>query len=251
MNPGGESAEQMVRMTLQGIEVMGELAIKGGAEFTKSFAVMMYAILSDQKKVKGKTRLTNLLKNEQGLDVIAIKSQDLKLFCKEAKKYGILYTVLKEKNNKDGICDIMVRTQDAAKIGRICDRFKLATINTKEIRDTIENGKDVKLQDVKPLSDQEHDDLINQLMNSTKKTMQKEKESEIVPPKSLTDIKKSEDRSESSCVVVKKGFSKKERPSVRKKLETFKEKNEFISDDRTMQKRFYNRRKRKDHKRER
>lgn len=234
MNPGGESADQMVRMSLQGIEIAGELAIKLGTEVSKSFAATLYAILSDQKKVKGKTRLTNLLKNEQGLDVIAIKSKDLKLFCTEAKKYGILFSVLKERNNKDGICDIMVRTQDAAKIGRICDKFKLATINTKEMRDIIENGKSSNVQNSKPLSDKEHDDLINQLMDSTRNNT--EREVDMVPKNSLADIKKSDDRSENSYVVAKEKFRKKERPSVKKKLDRFKERNEIITDDRMLDK---------------
>ena len=57
MNASGETADQMVRMSLQGIEVAANIALKAGGNATKSIAVMLYAIITDQKKIKGKTHL--------------------------------------------------------------------------------------------------------------------------------------------------------------------------------------------------
>ena len=110
MNPGGDTADQMTKMTLEGIEVAAK--ISGSA--AKSLAAMLYAMLNDKKKVKGKTRLDALLRSGKELKVFALRHDDLKVFCEEAKRYGVLYSVLKEKNNTDGICDIMVRAEDAA-----------------------------------------------------------------------------------------------------------------------------------------
>ena len=115
----GETSDQIVRMTLQGIEVAANVALKAGGEMTRSLAATLYAILTDKKKVKGKARLDSLLKSGKELKVFAIRHEDLKKFCEEAKRYGVLYSVLKEKNNTDGICDIMVRAEDASKISRI------------------------------------------------------------------------------------------------------------------------------------
>ena len=42
-----------------------------------------------------------------------------------------------EKNKTSGICDIMVRAEDAAKISRIVDKYELATIDTKALRESI------------------------------------------------------------------------------------------------------------------
>ena len=97
MNAGGETADQVVKMSLEGIEVAANIALKAGGNATRSLAAMLYAILTDQKKVKGKTRLNSLLKSGIELKVFAIRNQDLKLFCEEAKRYGVLYSVLKEK----------------------------------------------------------------------------------------------------------------------------------------------------------
>ena len=49
MNPGGDTADQMAKMTLEGIEVAAK--ISGSA--AKSLAAMLYAMLNDKKKVKG------------------------------------------------------------------------------------------------------------------------------------------------------------------------------------------------------
>ena len=71
MNAGGETADQVVKMSLEGIEVAANIALKAGGNATRSLAAMLYAILTDQKKVKGKTRLNSLLKSGKELKVFA------------------------------------------------------------------------------------------------------------------------------------------------------------------------------------
>ena len=119
MNNAGDTADQMMKMTLEGIEVAAKIVLAAGGSASKSLAATLYAILTDNKKVKGKARLDAMLKSGKELKVFAIRHQDLKKFCEEAKRYGVLYSVLKEKNNTDGICDIMVRAEDASKIVKI------------------------------------------------------------------------------------------------------------------------------------
>lgn len=116
-----DTADQMMKMTLEGIQVAAEVGLKAGGMAARSLAVTLYAILKDNKKVKGKTNLNNLLKSDKELKVFAIHHSDLKKFCEEAKHYGVLYSVLKEKNNTDGIVDIMVKAEDASKISRMVD----------------------------------------------------------------------------------------------------------------------------------
>lgn len=169
MTASGETADQMTRMTLQGIEVAANVALKAGGMASKSLAAMLYAILTDKKKVKGKARLNSMLKSGKELKVFAIHHNDLKVFCQEAKRYGVMYCVLKEKNNIDGICDIMVRAEDASKISRIVDKFELATIDTKAINEYVSSKQDKSFKDVPTLNDDEHDKLVKSLMDSMKK----------------------------------------------------------------------------------
>ena len=137
MNTAGDAAEQIVKMSLNGVEVAAKITGAGA----KELAMMIYAILKDQKKTKGKTRLTNMLRSEKPLKVFAVKDSELQLFCKEAKKYGVLYCVLKDKDANDGLTDIMVRAEDASKINRIFERFKLATVDVGEVRSEIERQR--------------------------------------------------------------------------------------------------------------
>ena len=203
MNPGGDTADQMAKMTLEGIEVAAK--ISGSA--AKSLAAMLYAMLNDKKKVKGKTRLDALLRSGKELKVFALRHDDLKVFCEEAKRYGVLYSVLKEKNNTDGICDIMVRAEDAAKISRIVDKFELATIDTKAIRESIMSQKENPLKDIQPMTPEEHDKLVESLMKEgNPKRVRTEKSDRPSGPSSKSTNKR-------------KGAG---RPSVKKELDNIR-----------------------------
>lgn len=222
MSASGETADQMVKMSLQGIQVAAEVALKAGGEATKSIAVMLYTILTDQKKVKGKTSLNALLKSGKELKVFAIRHEDLKKFCDEAKQYGVLYSVLKEKNNTDGICDIMVRAEDESKISRIMDKFELASIDTKAIKQSILSEQAVK--EIQPISDEELQKLQKALLEDKAKKNRQESRSEK-PSKEqgtkqrksvryeLNEIKKSKserkDPSKDPVKAVKKAVKKK------------------------------------------
>ena len=142
MNTAGDAAEQIVKMSLNGVEVAAKITGAGA----KELAMMIYAILKDQKKTKGKTRLTNMLRSEKPLKVFAVKDSELQLFCKEAKKYGVLYCVLKDKDANDGLTDIMVRAEDASKINRIFERFKLATVDVGEVKSEVERQRQEQQQ---------------------------------------------------------------------------------------------------------
>ena len=111
----GEAAEQVVRMTLNGVEVAAKISGKAA----ERLAVLLYAVLKDQKKTRGKTRLNSMLRSGKELKVFAIGDRDLEKFCREAKKYGILYCILKDKTANDGHTDVFVRAEDASKINRI------------------------------------------------------------------------------------------------------------------------------------
>lgn len=138
MSYSGDAAEQVVRMSLEGVEVAAK--ITGSA--AKQVALLLYSILKDQKRTKGKIRLTNLLRSGKELKVFAVQDKELVRFCKEAKKYGVLYCVLKDRDASDGITDVMVRAEDASKINRIFERFRLTTMDLASVRSEIERGRE-------------------------------------------------------------------------------------------------------------
>lgn len=133
-----EAADQVVNMSLKGIEMAAKISGLGA----KNIAVYLYAVLNDQKKTKGKARLSGMLKSGKQLKIFAVKKEDLAAFVREAKKYGVLYAVLKDKNDIDGMCDIMVRAEDGAKINRIVERFRFATVDMAEVKTEIIKNKE-------------------------------------------------------------------------------------------------------------
>lgn len=211
-----DTADQMMKMTLEGIEVAAEVGLKAGGTAAKSLAVTLYAILTDNKKIKGRTNLDNMLKSGKELKVFAIHHSDLEKFCTEAKHYGVLYSVLKEKNNTDGIVDIMVRAEDASKISRMVDKFDLATIDTKVIRESVLSQKDIK-----PMSDEEHDALLSKLMDekTNPELARMSKDGTPFEPSSKT-LKK---ENKKKAVARKRSIATTDRPSVRKELQEIKQ----------------------------
>ena len=146
MNTSGEAADQVMRMMLNGTEVLVKLTGSGA----KNAAVLLLSALRQQKKTKGKARLENMLRSGKPLKVYTFKDSDLAKFKEVAKEYGILYTVLKEKDKTGGVFDVMVRAEDESKIARITERFDLARVNSADIRadiirekETTENGQEV------------------------------------------------------------------------------------------------------------
>lgn len=211
-----DTADQMMKMTLEGIEVAAEIGLKAGGTAAKSLAVTLYAILTDNKKIKGRTNLDNMLKSGKELKVFAIHHSDLEKFCTEAKHYGVLYSVLKEKNNTDGIVDIMVRAEDASKISRMVDKFDLATIDTKAIRESVLSQKDIK-----PMSDEEHDALLSKLMDekTNPELARMSKDGTPFEPSSKT-LKK---ENKKKAVARKRSIATTDRPSVRTELQEIKQ----------------------------
>ena len=160
MNYSGDAAEQVVRLSLEGFEVACRLS--GSA--AKNIAVMMAAVLKEEKRTKGKARLTSLLKSGKELKVFSIQSKDLKVFCQQAKKYGILYCVLKDKNNKDpnASVDVIARAEDASKIQRVMERFELGKVDKAAIVTEVEKSvaarkKSQAIEEKSPQSDRSLD----------------------------------------------------------------------------------------------
>ncbi len=146
MNTSGEAADQVMKMMLNGTEVLLKLSGTGA----KNAAVLLYSMARQQKKTKGSTRLESMLRSGKPLKVYTFKADDLPKFKEVAKQYGILYTILKEKDKTDGVFDVMVRADDESKIARITERFNLAQVDVATLRAEI-----VKEQEEKKKGDQE------------------------------------------------------------------------------------------------
>ena len=142
MNASSDAAEQVMRMSLEGTEVLIKLSGKGALEAAKLIA----GVIKQQNQTRGRARLTNLLKSQKPLTVYSFPKENLAQFKKCAKDYGILYTVLKDKSNRDGMFDVMIPKSDEAKLNRIIERFKFTTFNLADVKTSMKLEKETKNQ---------------------------------------------------------------------------------------------------------
>jgi hypothetical protein len=141
MSSSGEAAEQVVRIGLEGTE----MALKLSGTGAKHLAVLLYSILSEKNKTAGKTRVVNMLRSGKELKIFTIKEEDLKKFSQEARRYGVLYCALREKKPAEGSeVEVMVKEDDAARVNRIVDKLKLASVDIGKAVADVEKTKDGK-----------------------------------------------------------------------------------------------------------
>lgn len=212
MNASGDAAEQIIRFSLEGAEVA--LKITGAA--AKNIAAMIYAIVKnrDKTKTKGRQRLSAMLKSGKELQVFTLRQQDLKQFTQGAKRYGVVYCALRNKRStKDGMVDIIVRSEDASRINRVVERFKLTavhTISNERMERDLEPLESGRPSDVPPSHNPEREPAkmeAQEPVNPTKGGTEKSPPSEPISKRSRKSVEDTSER----------------RPSVREKLREIRE----------------------------
>ncbi len=216
MNHSGDAAEQIVRMSLEGTEV----ALKLTGSAAKNIAILMYSIIKGEQQSKGKARLTNMLKSGKELKVFTVKNSDLKKFQQEAKKYGVLYCVMKDKDSKnpDAVVDVMARAEDASKISRIMERFNLATVDRAIVSsDPIIKDSDLTEPDIGAMQKDETDLLLDDILA---KPLKKEEKS-LNPDMAKMEKSPPSEPTSKSKKIYAEGITT-DKPSVREKLREIK-----------------------------
>ena len=74
MNTAGDAADQVVRYSLEA----GEVALKITGEAAKEIAVLLYTILKEEKKTKGRAKLETLIRSGKPLSIFSVKEDDMK-----------------------------------------------------------------------------------------------------------------------------------------------------------------------------
>ena len=225
MNTSGEAADQVVRMSLE----VGEAALKISGTGAKHLAVMLYAVLKEKKKTKGRARLETLVKSGRPLTVFSVKESDLKQFVQEAKRYGVLYCAVRNpKGSSDGLVDVIVKEEDAPRINRIVDRFQFASVTeAAKIKTEIERtraekakaGKSEKQEKDYPQKSKE-DQLMDELFGEPVKKEGKEQNPSLAKTTKSRLSEPTSKKQEKTAEGTSKLYApeKPEKPSVRKEL---------------------------------
>ena len=120
MNYGGDAADQIVRYSLDGVDH----GLRLSGTLAKHLAVFLAAVMKDQKKTRGRTRMVRMLKENKPLKFFTVPSDRLREFCSEGRKRGLLYVIIKDRKNPD-MSEVMVFADDAAKVNRVMDKMNL------------------------------------------------------------------------------------------------------------------------------
>ena len=220
MNTSGDAAEQVVRLSLEGVEVAAK--ITGSA--AKEVAALLYAAIKnrDKNKIKGKQSLTSMLNSGKELSIFSVKNEDMKRFVADAKRYGVVYCALRNtKDNPSGECEIMVRAEDAAKINRIVENIKIATVTNEEaIRSEVEGGiHETPTEHTAPergVPERSPDDLlVDEMLDQPKK---KPEVTHQNPQAARTTKSRPSEPSSERKARSDEGAVKADRPSVRQEL---------------------------------
>ena len=217
-----ESAELIVKAMIEGTEMLLRLTGTG----VERAVVLLYTMNKDKQMSKGKTNLNNMLKSGSPLKIFSLKENELAKFNESAKNYGVLYSALVDRKHPDpdGMVDIMVKMEDAEKVNRIVDRFKLSAYDTAMITSEIEKDrikqveKEAKEKGIEVKSDIEK--LAEEILS---KPIQKEENDSLNPQQATTEkiaplSEPSYENKNNSGVA-----SNNRKPSVRETLRKIKE----------------------------
>ena len=134
-----DAPDQVLRLSLEG----AEFALKISGAAAKNIAAALYAVLKDQKRTKGKARITTMLRQQRPMTIYTIKKEDCADFAKQARGYGVLYAPIPVKKGDDTL-DVMVFQDDAARVNRIVERLELTVLDTASIENGIQQSREDK-----------------------------------------------------------------------------------------------------------
>lgn len=129
--------DQVLRLSFEG----AEFALKISGAAAKNIAAALYAVLKDQKRTKGKARITTMLRQQRPMTIYTIKKEDCSEFAKQARGYGVLYAPIPVKKGDDTV-DVMVFQDDAARVNRIVERLELTVLDTTSIRSELKPSRE-------------------------------------------------------------------------------------------------------------
>lgn len=229
MSTESESAEQIVRLSLEGFEVVAKLC----GSMAKNAGVMLYAMSKDtNKKSKGRVRLSKLMKDGSNIAFFSIQKQDYADFKKQAKRYRIPYCSAYNKNSKtsDGLINLVIREQDAQRVNSVVEQYNITKVDVEKVEKILDEDTKENLNTDKPVIDKDiqekntSDDLMNRLL---KKQNIKE-ENENTNPSNISTSEK--DSPSENILKMSEGNAKmmnniEEKPSIIEKVERIKEAN--------------------------
>lgn len=116
---GGEAADQMVRMMLSGTEV----AVRLGGSALKNLLALTMALAHNHKTLSGKVNMGKMLRETRDLRRFPMTPQQYKQFKKLAKKHKLLYSVIRDKDGRGKLMDVILPVTELDRANAIFERI--------------------------------------------------------------------------------------------------------------------------------
>ena len=129
---GGDAAEQMVRILLDGTETV----VKITGEGARQLAAFLYARAQQEPGKNpaqhGRTSMVRLLKSGQELQVFRLRKEEYAAFKPQARQYKLLYAALRNRRDPDGLIDVVVRTDEIPRVNHVLERLGYGSVQQGE-----------------------------------------------------------------------------------------------------------------------
>lgn len=119
----GDAADEMVRMMLNGTEVV--IRLTGSA--AKNLAALLVAWSKNEKKVYGKTTMMKLLKSGEPLQVLSMTKEQYSKFKGMAKK-KVLYAPFLNKKRGDNKLDVVISEKSLPMVNHILKKIEYGEV---------------------------------------------------------------------------------------------------------------------------
>ncbi len=125
-----QEAVQIIRVTYDSLEIAVKIG-RGGIEAAQK-AVQSLVSMLEHEKTMGKTNLQKLLMRGGDLQVLQFQEEDIRQVEKLLKKYGVLYSIMPDLNQRDGKKEILFPSEAVPRVNVILERLRDAQIGSYE-----------------------------------------------------------------------------------------------------------------------
>jgi len=124
-------AQTAIQLTEESIKIL--------AGASKELALFLMALMKSNKKISGNSKLGRLIHEGNELKIFRIKEDDIGEFKAFAKRYGVVYSLIKDKGNQTGQIDLITSVDRIPQINYFMEKMGYIAPNREgaQGRDTI------------------------------------------------------------------------------------------------------------------
>lgn len=132
-----EAVSQVMNYAFKG----GEMAVRISGAAAKNLMVLIEGILTEKYKTGGAERLRNLIREGTPIKVFPLEKGLLKDFTALARKAGVTFSVIQDKDKLSAGVDIFIKDTDSARVNYILEKvaahkiLESATIESTPVRE--------------------------------------------------------------------------------------------------------------------